>query len=177
MLQPERQRDDCANKLALSIRDFVTTHYEMTLADPSWKPPANGSCWSPMPIELSGGEAVIDGTTGGTENEFGAKITCGNSFALDGPQAYFRVKLMAGASYTITLLPSFAARMYLFGTTCDPVTINAECSSSGLPGELAKPNETYPKTAKPTQTGGYTIAVDSRSLPYWGTFKLTIERL
>jgi len=172
----ESGRDDYSLKLAQSMRAFVELHYQFSLEDYSWTPPAHEKCVSAKLLKLSGGKAAASGSTTGASNEFGMMVTCGNSFALDGPQVYYKVQLEAGTSYEIALTPAFPARFYLFGDTCTPALISEQCKKGGVPGPLVDPTTTKKVTVKATRTGIHTIAVDSRSNPWHGSFELTIKQ-
>ena len=170
----EAGRDDYSRKLAQSMRAFLELHYQFSLKDHAWSPPVNERCNHARLLKLTGGKVTVQGTTTGASNEFGMSVTCGNTFALDGPQVYFRVQLTAGASYEVALTPTFPARLYLFGDTCTPSLISTQCKSSGLSGPLVDPNTTKKVTVKASKTGTHTLAVDSRSNPWHGGFELTI---
>ena len=176
MINSFSERDDYSFKLALSIRDFVEHHYLWTLKDPAWSPPAHQSCLAAKPLPLTAGQATVKGTTAGASNEFGQQIHCGGSNLWDGPQVYYSVKLQPGATYDISLTPSFAARIYLFGDTCSPDIINAQCKASGMDGELVYPTETGTTTVKAGPYSTHTIAIDANSKPYYGTFTLTVKK-
>ena len=170
-------RDNYAYMLALSIRDFLEHHYKWKLKDPAWRPPAHQACLAAKKIQLVNGGALITGSTAGASNEFGQQINCGGSNAWDGHQVYYRVKLIPGANYEISLTPSFSARLYLFGDSCSPSTINIQCAKSGLSGKLIVPNQTITTAVKAGPYSLHTIAVDANSKPYYGSFKLQIKKL
>ena len=172
----EAGRDDYSLKLAQSIGAFLELHYQFVLEDYAWSPPAHERCVKAKLLKLAGGSATASGSTTGASNEFGMSVTCGNSFALDGPQVYYKVQLKEGTSYEISLTPAYAARFYLFGDTCTPALISEQCKKSGLSGPLVDPTTTKKVTIKATRTGIHTIAVDSRSNPWYGSFALTIKQ-
>jgi hypothetical protein len=104
-------------------------------------------------------------------------VTCGNAFALDGPQVYYTVQLTPGARYELSLTPDFAARYYLFGSTCAGAVISAQCASMGVSAPLTEPNVTHRVTFTAGGSGTHTIAVDSRDAAYHGSFTLQIKKL
>ena len=176
MINSLSERDDYSFKLALSIRDFVEHHYKWTLKDPRWAPPAHQSCVSAKALPLVAGQATAKGTTAGASNEFGQQITCGGADKWDGPQVYYAVKLQPGSTYEISLTPSFAARIYLFGDTCNSSMINVQCKASGMDGELVYPTVTGKFTVKAGPYTTHTIAIDANSKPYYGAFTLTVKK-
>ena len=176
MINTFSERDDYSYKLALSMRDFLEHHYKWTFKDPSYMPPAHQACLSAKMIPLNNGQATVTGSTAGASNQFGQQIHCGGSNKWDGPQVYYGVKLQPGASYDITLTPDFSARLYLFGDSCNPDKINAQCKASGLSGTLVYPTETKTVTVKAGPYTQHTIAIDANSKPYYGGFTLKISK-
>lgn len=174
-MDTEDKRDDLSYQLARSIREFMERHYPFTLKVP-WSPPKNDRCHSAQLLTLNlAGTATVVGTTLGADNEFGTQVTCGNSFALDGPQVYYRILLQGGKLYDVILKADFPARYYLFGDTCTPALISSGCQTSGLSGVLVTSNVEHKVTVTIPKTGLYTLAVDSRSSPNYGPFVLTIK--
>ncbi len=147
-----------------------------------YTPPANATCAKAQVLNLgTAGSVTLSGSTDSVANEFGTAINCGQAYyTYAGGQLYYKVRMTAGKTYRVTLSPQFTAAMYLFGTTCTAPAINADCGSGGLTGDLLS----YVSSGysgfidfKPTVTGDYTIAVDSRqsSSYYSGAFTLTVE--
>ncbi len=174
----EADRQGLSSRLATAVQGFTRAHYRWTLADPSWRPPDNHRCRQRQALSFNAaGFVTVRGTTYGADNEFGARVTCGNPFALHGPQVYYSVPLQRGRSYEVSLLAQFPARYYLFGDTCDGASVSASCAGSGLSGPLVQPNVEHKTVVRPAPTGPHTIAVDSRSDPYYGPFSLTVRTL
>ena len=173
----EAGRDDYSRKLAQSLRAFMELHYQFNLKDHAWTPPAHERCVHARLLKFTGGKVTVSGSTTGASNEFGTGVSCGNSFALDGPQVYYKVQLQGGKSYELTLEPDFAARFYLFGDTCTPSLITEQCTSSGIAGPLVDPHSTKSVKVKAPQSGIHTVAVDSRANAWHGSFTLSIKQL
>lgn len=136
--------------------------------------PGNWSCKKPAAFKLSGGKALIKGTTLGGANEFGAQITCGGPEALAGPQAYYRGALVSGNVYRLTLTPSFPAHLYAFSGGCAPAQIQAACASRGATGDALGVYATASTSLYLRAAGDTTVVVDSVSQAYHGAFVLDI---
>ena len=176
IMDTEAERDDYARKLAQSMLGFFQTHYKMKLPNAAWRPPAHGRCLGARRLTLTAGKVTVKGTTAGADNEFGAAVTCSHTFPLDGPQVYYTVNLQQGVTYTITLAADFPARAYLFGDTCTPSVISEQCKTSGMDGQLVSTHKTRTDAITAKRSGIHTIAVDSRSFAWWGSFTLTIQK-
>jgi hypothetical protein len=101
--------------------------------------PTNGTCATATPITLTAGLATVNGTTGGTADEFGADVDCGGFSDFDGPNAYYELTPTAGKFYKVTLDPNFSAYLYWFNKASCPTaaTIDTDCASSGVDGDYA----------------------------------------
>ncbi len=155
-------------------------HGSFKLSIEEFKKPTNGTCKTAQTITMSGGKASVTGNTSGISNEFGNQIRCGLSswYALDGPQAYYKMFLAGTKQYKFTLSPGFYARFYIWRNTCDPGKINSDCGSNGKTGALSSTvytNYSGSVTFKPPAGGTYHIAVDSTSNSYAGKFTMTVE--
>jgi hypothetical protein len=167
----------------IAVDSRIASYYGVfTLEIEDWTP--NNKCAAPKALTLSGGKVTVQDSTTGAANEFGNQIDCGgtgNNSDFDGNQVYYSVSLTAGATYKVTLAPSFYARLYLFGSTCTPATINANCGSAGVSGDYTSstvyPNNTGGFVFKPATSGTYKIAVDSTGTNsnYHGAFTLSVE--
>ncbi len=169
-------RNGYAEALARAIVDFYEAHYDLQLIDPQWQPPMHQRCAQARALVLTQGAVTVADSTIGATDEFGEAVTCGTGFWLDGPQVYFTFEAEAGASYDIGLAPSFGARIMLFGDTCDPAQVQAQCQNGAIPGELVSQNTSASFTFVAATAGLQTIAVDSRAYAWYGDFELSIVR-
>ena len=136
--------------------------------------PGNWSCVKPATLKLTGGKALVKGTTLGGADEFAGKITCGGSKALGGPQAYYRADLVSGKVYRLTLTPSFPAHLLVFDSTCTPSKIETACSSLGDTGDVMQVYSSASTSIYYRAGGTTTVAVDSASAVYKGSFVLDL---
>ncbi len=134
--------------------------------------PGNWKCQKPATPSLSGGKALLKGTTLGGANEFGSKISCGGPKSFAGPQAYYRASLKSGKVYRLTLTPSFPAQLYVFDSTCDPVKIEASCGSKGVTGDVIQVYSSASTSLCHRAWSDTTVVVDSESPSYQGAFTL-----
>ncbi|MCA9664168.1 MAG: hypothetical protein KC503_01230 [Myxococcales bacterium] len=139
---------------------------------------AGGSCQSPQQLTVpAGGTLTVAGNTGPLSNDISG-VDCGNTAGpWPGPQAYYRVTLAAGKSYTITLTPeaTFDPALYAFvaTTSCDASSINGACTATSSDQSGVGVKETL--TIAPPTTTDYVIVVDSWSLSEVGTFALEVR--
>ena len=136
--------------------------------------PGNWKCIKPATLKLTGGKTLFQGTTLGGTNEFGTQITCGSTAALGGPQAYYSASLVSGKVYRMTLTPTFPAHLYAFDSTCVPSKIEASCASKGVTGDVIQVYSSASTSLYYRAGGATTIAVDSASPSYKGTFLLDL---
>jgi len=151
---------------------------DFTLSVEETTKPDHGSCAKATTVQLVAGKATLSGSTTGTVNEFGFQITCTSTTAADGPQTYYKVTLPATKTYKFDLKPSFSARLYVFGSSCDPAKIETDCSSRGLTGDhkYFYSSGTYTTPLYYRSKGGlHHVAVDSSSPTYHGSYTLDIE--
>jgi hypothetical protein len=145
------------------------------------EPPPAGSdqCHGAITVALTGGKALVKGTTSGAINEFGDKLRCGEATGLPGPQRYYKVQLSASTTYRLQLKPQFEAVLYLF-VECSQTLINVDCASGGATGlfsGLVASGATKTMFFEPTVTGTHYIAVDSASSSAAGAFELQVEAI
>ena len=139
--------------------------------------PTNGTCAKAKALTLTGSPSVELGATGPLKNDL-AGVTCGTTLGpWSGPQAYYKVTLMKGRTYTVTLTPeaTFDPALYAFeaATSCSAGAINAACtgtSSDKLGGGL---QETL--TFSPGKDTEMILVVDSWSPSEVGKYSLTIS--
>ena len=130
-----------------------------------------------MPLQVGSGPLVIAGDTGPLANDL-VGIDCGaGAGEWPGPQAYHRLSLLAGNTYTVELEPeaTFDAALYAFeaSTPCDSKAVNSACvglASDNLGGGVV---ETL--TLAPSADGEYVVVVDSWSPSDVGTFTLRVS--
>ncbi len=151
-----------------------------TLSVQKYTASANSTCAKAKQLKLVNGEVIVTGTTATSSNEFGTSINCKSSYyTYPGKQLYYRLNMTAGHTYRVKLKPSFYyAAMYIFRNKCYASAINGDCGSGGKTGAVDYSISTTNGDTiefKPTVTGSYTIAVDSRSGSYAGAFTLEIE--
>ncbi len=143
---------DYGGSFTLSI-EAVTTPKNATCAKASQLPsPSQG------PIQVTG--SIV-----GTTNEFPA-TQLGKAFP--GGQLYYGVDLVAGTTYSFTLLqPWDSAGLYVVGKTCDPTQIYSQAFSAGKAGDLLSPAYSWQGaqqlTFKAPVTGGYMVAVEGQN--------------
>ncbi len=146
---------------------------------PDTGPAPIDKCLNAKMLKLVNGKATESGDTSTLTNEF-AKLTCGGSVPLAGPQAYHMILLSAGESYKVTLAPAFDAYFYIFSpmSSCTEASIQKDCSSQGGTGDaspLISKGGSKSITFKVLKTGYWYIAVDSSGAAKVGKFKLTVE--
>ena len=151
-----------------------------TLTVQKYTASSNGTCAKAQQLKLTNGKVSVSGTTATSANEFGTAINCKSTYyTYPGKQVYYRLNMTAGHTYRVKLNPSFYyAVMYIFRSQCYASAINNDCGSGGKTGAVDYSiSTTLGDTIefKPTVTGAYTIAVDSRSASYSGAFTLEIE--
>ena len=166
-------------------RVAVDTRYEtysgtFTLSVEEFVPPKNGTCAGAAAMTVP---STVSGDTTGLSNEFGTQINCGSVYTIMmGPQAYYKLTLTAGKSYTFSFSPSYYyARMYIFDGTCSGAAINSDCGSGGQTGDVGgygSPGQTSTITFTPSKTGTYHVALDSTNVTGsygYGSFTLSVK--
>lgn len=135
-------------------------------------------------VTLTAGSAEFTSHTQtgcGFENEFDTTITCGTGGGLVGIQRYHQVDLVAGQPYSFAVTPQFTmGRLYIFGETCDPAQIEADCSSAGSTGTVsAELQAGVPGSVNftPPTTGRYHFAIDSACPSEYGLYSVEISEL
>ena len=140
----------------------------------------NTTCAKATQLKLTNKTATVTATTTSASNEFGTSINCkSNFYTYPGKQVYYKLTMLKGHTYRINLKPSYNyAVMYVFRSICNATSINNDCGSGGSTGAVdysisASNGDTI--EFKPTASASYTIAVDSRSNNYAGSFTLKVE--
>ncbi len=139
--------------------------------------PTNGACAQPKALALIGSPVVELGSTGPLKNDL-AGVACGTTLGpWTGPQAYYKVSLKSGRTYTVTLSPetSFDPALYAFeaSTSCATAAVNTACkgqSSDKIGGGL---QETL--TLALSKDTEMVLVVDSWSPSEVGKFSLNIS--
>lgn len=147
-------------------------------------PPTNDRACNAESVVLNNGVATIRGTTYATRNEFGTTsadgVTCGKSYAVDGPQAYYELTLNASRGYKFKLQAEFnGAYIYVFpkSSCATAQAINNDCGGSNgeILGPITSSSSRRTLFFKPTQSTTYIIAVDSEGPLYTGQFEIEVE--
>jgi hypothetical protein len=151
-------------------------------------PTTKGTCATAQELTLKNGKATTQGDTSSAADD-NIQVSCGIA-PFTGPQVYYWIKLTQGKSYILkvsspTVVPP---AFYLFGDSCNPKQIDADCGSKGKTGIvvttetqkrwLPVPPQSPTTTGLffPAKTGIYRIAVESHPQSF-GAFKLEIEEL
>ena len=146
---------------------------------PDTAPPPVDKCLYAKMLTLVNGKVIEPGDTSTLSDEF-AKLTCGGSVVLDGPQAYYMVLLTGGETYKVTLAPQFDGYFYIFSpmASCTEASIQKDCSSQGSSGDFSPKigkGGSKSLTFKAPKTGYWYVTVDSSGAANAGKFTLTIE--
>ncbi len=149
-------------RIAVDTR-YVAYSGTFKLAVEEFTPPKNGTCAGAATMTVP---STVSSSTVGLTNEYGTQIYCGNlSTVMRGPQAYYKLSLTAGKTYTFSFTPSYYyARLYIFGGTCNPSAINTDCSSGGKTGTVSgyvTTGMTTQVSFTPSKTGTYHVALDA----------------
>jgi hypothetical protein len=141
--------------------------------------PAHSNCSSPKTLTLTGGTVTESDDTSTALNEFGALVTCGDSwFEAEGPQLYYQVSLTGGTAYRVTMTPTgWDGALYAFpsGTACTGAAIDAGCTGHVADDSGTGSDETI--LLQPTGNEDWIVVVDSWSPSAVGPFSLTIEEV
>ena len=152
-----------SGKFTLDVSEFATA--------------ANSTCAKAQVLKLVSGKASVKGDTTGAKDEY-STLKCGTSSTLLGSQVYYKVTLVGGKSYAITLKPTFSSYLYYFSATAcgNATSIGTACGSKGSTGDYSSvsANGTGTLIAKPATTTTYVIAVDAYSSSYYGSFALDV---
>jgi hypothetical protein len=151
-------------------------------------PPTHAACAAAHAVTLdTSGVVTLTDTTAWSHSEFGSAVSCGDPAGpWSGPQNYYRIKLVKGATYKVTLRTGgFDGALYAFPATtaCSAAAINAACKpatagpppihlSSDNPGAGA---DELLRLA-PTVSADWIVAVDSASPKAAGLFQLTLAQ-
>ncbi len=150
-------------KYALQIQEQVT--------------PTNGSCGSPRALPLGGSPTVTRGETGPLKNDLQG-VSCGSKHGpFDGPQAYYRLSLLAGQTYRVLLQPeaTFDGALYAFpaATPCTAAGVDGACK--GLASDRVGAGLLEQVTLAPAADTDYVVAVDAWSPSEVGRYTLTVS--
>lgn len=167
-----------AGTYLLSVDSAAVTgqgSYEVLIQED--KKPTNGACGAPGTMTLAGSPTSELGDTSALKNDL-TGVSCGlKTGALVGPAAYFKVSLLGGKTYTVTLTPekTFDPALYAFpaATTCAVAAVNIACKGTASDKVGAGVTETL--TFKPSSKTDMILAVDSWSPSEVGRFTLTVS--
>jgi len=138
--------------------------------------PTHGSCSSPKTISLSTSPAQEIGDTGPLSNDLKG-VNCGGTVSWSGPQAYYKVSLAAGKTYTVQLTPeaTFDPAIYAFPATtaCAATGLNTACKGQASDKVGAGVNEIL--TLSPPVATEMILVVDSWSPSEVGDFTLKVS--
>ena len=177
MMNTETKRQAYAKHLAAAILVWLKEHYGIATHDKTHVAPTNEKCAKAAQIDFLAGVAEAAGTTTFASNEFGTAVSCGNGFALDGPQLYFEVQLDAAKTYDVTVKADFGGRAYLFAKTCSAAAITAACAKSSLKGALLTSDIAKTTAFKPAKSGPHLLVVDSRAPQWHGAFEVAVKEI
>jgi hypothetical protein len=139
--------------------------------------PTNGVCSGAKTLALTASPAKQLGDTSPLKNDL-AGVACGGSLGpWPGAQAYYKVSLKSGTSYTVTLTPevSFDPALYVFpaSTSCTTAAVNAACAGAWSDSQGAGKVESLKLT--PSTDTDFVLVVDAWSVSEIGTFELQIS--
>ena len=150
--------------------------YELLIQED--KPPKNGTCGTPSTLHLGTGSPASElGNTAPLKNDL-AGVKCGHSGGpWSGPGAYFKVSLLKGKTYTVTVTPekTFDPALYAFpaATACDATSVNAACKGQASDKIGAGVSETL--TIAPSAAVDMILVVDSWSASEVGRYTLSLS--
>lgn len=126
----------------------------------------------------AGASLKFEADTRGLKDILGPVLQCGTGQWLTGPQRFYRLSTVAGASYDISLRPQFAgAALYLFGPNAictDGLGLEASCSK---PGQQTQPAQGQSATLHYTSATAADLFIGVDSFGDAGKFELTVARL
>ena len=136
----------------------------------------NGACGTPGDLTLGQSPASELGDTSPLKNDLQG-ITCGlASGPWAGPGAYYKVKVLTGKTYTVTLTPesTFDAALYAFPSTtaCTAAAVNAACK--GMASDLVGAGKSETLTLIPAANTDMILVVDSWNASEVGRYTLTV---
>jgi len=154
----------------------ATAEGPFTLQVVEYVKPVNGSCATPQLLALAQSPAEALGDTGPLSNDL-VGVSCGDPVGpWPGPQAYHRVSLEGGVSYSITLVPeaTFDPALYAFpaATACTATDVNAACT--GLSSDAVGAGVPESLTLTPAVDTDYILVVDAWSPSEVGTYALRV---
>lgn len=154
----------------------VTAAGAFTLQIAEHQAPTNGSCASPQVVALSASPTEVLGDTGPLKNDLGP-VSCGTTAGpWPGPQAYYRLSLKAGTSYTVMLVPeaTFDPALYAFvaSTSCTATDVDTACT--GLASDVVGAGAQESLVLSPATDMDYVVVVDSWSPSAVGSYALRV---
>ncbi len=126
-------------------------------------PPANDTCTSPVKIDLSGGPAVLSGTTedimGKTKGTDSSQAAgCGG---IGGPDVMYEIELTERSLINATVVAPFSSKLYVRKDSCKDGEV-VFCADKDL-------------VTTPLEAGKYFLVVDSDSPQAKGNFSLAVS--
>jgi len=149
--------------------------YELQIQED--QPSTNGKCGTPGSLTLGQSPASELGDTSALKNDLKG-ISCGlASGPWVGPGAYYKVKMLAGKTYTVTLAPekTFDPALYAFpaATACTAAAVNTACK--GKASDQVGVGKTETVTVTPTASADMILVVDSWNASEVGRYTLTVS--
>ena len=149
--------------------------YELVIQED--KAPTNGSCGTPGALALGQSPASELGDTAPLKNDLKG-VKCGHSSGpWSGPGAYFKVSLLQGKTYTVTVTPekTFDPALYAFAaaTACNAPAVNAACT--GNASDMVGAGVAESLTITPAAASDMILVVDSWSASEVGRYTLSIS--
>jgi hypothetical protein len=154
--------------------DFVLTIEELSA-------PANQTCAAAQALALTNHSVSVAGFTVAATDEFGGAIKCGGTTAYAGGQTYYKLNMLAGVDYFVSLAADHKSAVYLFSPTsaCKATAIETDCASGGTTGDFSAQTSASGGGAgfsfKPTTSGDYYIVVDTPTAGDIGSYTLGIS--
>jgi hypothetical protein len=138
--------------------------------------PTHGACATPRSLEPTTSPLVELDDTSPLKNDLPG-INCGGASSWPGPQAYFRVALAGGTSYTVKLRPEpgFDPALYAFpaATSCATKAVNAACA--GHASDVVGAGKPEDIALAPKSDGDWILVVDAWSASEVGKFALSVS--
>jgi hypothetical protein len=126
-------------------------------------PSAPATCAAAKSVTLGPGTTVIEGTNALASDQF-PTLKCGGVYKLAGPQVFYKVYLSSASTYRFRFTADTSAYLVLFLSSvgCTESAIEAACTSKTT-GHMVYSGIDGARTLyfKPSQSGYYTLAVDS----------------
>lgn len=163
----------------LVVVDSTSTaaHGSYDLLVQEYVKPTHGACAKPRTLTLPAASPLTElGHTGPLANDL-IGVTCGlSASAWSGPQAYYKLALKGGTSYTVTLTPqaTFDPALYAFAasTGCTAAAVNAACK--GQASDVVGAGKAETLKLSPAKDSEVVLVVDSWSPSEVGGFTLQV---